>query len=115
MTVRLLLVTLATIAVCLILALVFAAPLEVAANPEVTPNPAKAPWYFLGLQELVGYSALVGGVIVPGVVVVGLAMIPFIRIPPLDNVFWGVVAAALPLEILAYILYIKAFLPINYA
>jgi quinol-cytochrome oxidoreductase complex cytochrome b subunit len=71
-------VTLVTIAVCLILALVFAAPLEEAANPQVTPNPAKAPWYFLGLQELVGYSALVGGVIIPGVVVVGLGMIPFL-------------------------------------
>jgi hypothetical protein len=43
----------------------------------VTPNPAKAPWYFLGLQELVGYSALMGGVIVPGIVVAGLAAIPF--------------------------------------
>jgi len=78
MTVRLLLVTLATVAVCVILALVFAAPLEEAANPEVTPNPAKAPWYFLGLQELVGYSALVGGVIVPGVVIAGLGLIPFL-------------------------------------
>jgi quinol-cytochrome oxidoreductase complex cytochrome b subunit len=78
MTVRLLLVTLATIALCVILSLVFGAPLEEAANPEVTPNPAKAPWYFLGLQELVGYSALVGGVIVPGLVVVGLALIPFL-------------------------------------
>jgi quinol-cytochrome oxidoreductase complex cytochrome b subunit len=78
LTVRLLVVTLATVAACLILALVFAAPLEEAANPEVTPNPAKAPWYFLGLQELVGYSALVGGVIVPGVVIVGLGVIPFL-------------------------------------
>jgi len=78
LTVRLLLVTLLTVAVCLILAMVFGAPLEEAANPEVTPNPAKAPWYFLGLQELVGYSALVGGVIVPGIVIVGLGLIPFL-------------------------------------
>jgi quinol-cytochrome oxidoreductase complex cytochrome b subunit len=77
LTMRLLLVSLATVALSLILALIFAAPLEEAANPEVTPNPAKAPWYFLGLQELVGYSALMGGVIVPAVVVVGLALIPF--------------------------------------
>ena len=74
MTVRLLLVTLATLAICLILALVFEAPLEEAANPEVTPNPAKAPWYFLGLQEMVGYSALMGGVIIPGLVIFGLAV-----------------------------------------
>jgi len=76
-TTRLLLVTLATLAFALILALIFEAPLEEAANPQVTPNPAKAPWYFLGLQELVGYSALMGGVIVPGIVIIGLAMIPF--------------------------------------
>jgi len=78
LTVRLLLVTLATVAGALILALIFQAPLEEAANPQVTPNPAKAPWYFLGLQEMVGYSALMGGVIIPGIVVLGLALIPFL-------------------------------------
>jgi quinol-cytochrome oxidoreductase complex cytochrome b subunit len=77
LTVRLLIVTLAIVALSLILALVFQAPLEEAANPEVTPNPAKAPWYFLGLQELVGYSALMGGVVVPTIVILGLALIPF--------------------------------------
>ncbi|NIM02104.1 MAG: DUF4405 domain-containing protein [Acidobacteria bacterium] len=76
-TVRLLWVTLLTIAATLLLALVWPAPLEEPANPEVTPNPAKAPWYFLGLQELVGYSALMGGVIIPGIVILGLALIPF--------------------------------------
>jgi quinol-cytochrome oxidoreductase complex cytochrome b subunit len=78
MTVRVLLVSLATLAISVILALVFEAPLEEAANPEVTPNPAKAPWYFLGLQEMVGYSALMGGVIIPGIVVFGLGLIPFL-------------------------------------
>ncbi len=78
LTVRLLGVTLATLAFSLILSLIFAAPLEQAANPEVTPNPAKAPWYFLGLQEMVGYSALMGGVIIPGIVILGLAFIPFL-------------------------------------
>jgi quinol-cytochrome oxidoreductase complex cytochrome b subunit len=77
MTVRLLWVTLLTVALTLVLSLVIPAPLEGPANPEVTPNPAKAPWYFLGLQELVGYSALMGGVIIPGIVVLGLALIPF--------------------------------------
>jgi len=77
MTVRLLWVTLLTVALTLVLALVFPAPLEGPANPEVTPNPAKAPWYFLGLQELVGYSALMGGVLIPGIVILGLALIPF--------------------------------------
>jgi len=78
LTVRLLTVILATGAITALLALVAAAPLEGAANPEVTPNPAKAPWYFLGLQELVGYSALIGGVVLPGLVVLGLVLIPFL-------------------------------------
>jgi quinol-cytochrome oxidoreductase complex cytochrome b subunit len=78
LTVRLLLVSVATLAISLVLALIVKAPLEEAANPMVTPNPAKAPWYFLGLQELVGYSALMGGVIVPGLVIIGLALIPFL-------------------------------------
>ena len=56
----------------------FNAPLEELANPDHPPNPAKAPWYFLGLQEMVSYSALVGGVIVPGIVIIGLMSIPYI-------------------------------------
>jgi len=85
---RVLLVALVTLAASLILALVFAAPLEAPANPEVTPNPAKAPWYFLGLQELVGYSALMGGVIVPFIVIVGLALIPFVDREQKGLGFW---------------------------
>ncbi|MEW6775070.1 MAG: cytochrome b N-terminal domain-containing protein [Bdellovibrionota bacterium] len=54
------------------------APLKELANPRVPENPAKAPWYFLGLQELVSYSAFAGGMLIPGIVVVGLALIPFL-------------------------------------
>jgi quinol-cytochrome oxidoreductase complex cytochrome b subunit len=54
------------------------APLEAPANPEVTPNPAKAPWYFLGLQEMVGYSALVGGVLFPLFLILWLIVIPLL-------------------------------------
>ena len=78
LTSRLLVVTVLTLAVTLVLAIALPAPLEEAANPEVTPNPAKAPWYFLGLQELVSYSALIGGVVIPGIVLLGLALIPFV-------------------------------------
>jgi cytochrome b-561 len=88
LTVRLLIVTLAVVAGSLLLALVFRAPLEVAANPEVTPNPAKAPWYFLGLQELVGYSALVGGVVIPALVLLGLAAIPYVDREQKGIGFW---------------------------
>ena len=78
LTVRILIVVLLTVAICTGLSLIFQAPLEAAANPEVTPNPAKAPWYFLGLQEMVGYSALMGGVIIPTIVIFGLMLIPFL-------------------------------------
>ena len=62
-----------------LVALVWDAPLEQLANPLVTPNPAKAPWYFLGLQELVSYSAFAGGVLTPLAVILGLLMaIPYI-------------------------------------
>ena len=78
LTTRLLIVVLLTLVIAAALSIFIAAPLEEAANPEVTPNPAKAPWYFLGLQEMVGYSAFMGGVLIPGIVVIGLAFIPFI-------------------------------------
>ncbi len=54
------------------------APLEGIANPNHPPNPAKAPWYFLGLQEMVSYSAFVGGVLVPGLIVTVLMIIPYV-------------------------------------
>ncbi|MBH50281.1 MAG: cytochrome C [Candidatus Marinimicrobia bacterium] len=56
-----------------------AAPLEEPANPAATPNPSKAPWYFLGLQEmLVYYDPWLAGVIFPGLIIVGLMAIPYI-------------------------------------
>lgn len=61
-----------------IISLIFNAPLEELANPTRTPNPAKAPWYFLGLQELVSHSAFIGGVLLPTLFVLGLMSIPYI-------------------------------------
>jgi quinol-cytochrome oxidoreductase complex cytochrome b subunit len=75
---RELLVALAVVVVLHVVSLVFMAPLEDMADPTRTPNPAKAPWYFLGLQELVHYSALVGGVIVPTVIVAALVTLPYL-------------------------------------
>jgi len=73
-----LLVFMATMLVCVALGLFFDAPLRELANPAVPENPAKAPWYFLGLQEMVSYSAFAGGIVIPGIIVLGLALIPFL-------------------------------------
>jgi hypothetical protein len=63
------------------LALLWNAPLEQLADPMHTPNPAKAPWYFLGLQELLHYfPPVVAGVLVPGLVVMALIVIPYFNI-----------------------------------
>jgi quinol-cytochrome oxidoreductase complex cytochrome b subunit len=71
-------VLMATCAICLALALIANAPLKEIANPSVPENPAKAPWYFLGLQELVSYSAFMGGIGIPTLVLLGLGLIPFL-------------------------------------
>ncbi len=69
-----------TIALVLV-ALKFNAPLEGLADPTHTPNPAKAPWYFLGLQEMLHYfPPVVAGVLVPGLVVMALIVIPYFNI-----------------------------------
>jgi len=67
-----------TVAVTLILSFYFDAPLKELANAAIPENPAKAPWYFLGIQELVSYSAFTGGLLIPVIVVAGLALIPFL-------------------------------------
>ena len=63
----------------LLMGLFVNAPLEELANPNVTPEVAKAPWYFLGLQELLAYfHPTVAGALVPIFVLVGAALIPYI-------------------------------------
>ena len=61
-----------------LISLLVDAPLEELANPAHPTNPAKAPWYFLGTQEMVSYSAQVGGVLIPGLVILGLMVIPYL-------------------------------------
>ena len=89
LTRRALIVTLGTFAVLSILAALVRSPLEEAANPLVTPNPAKAPWYFLWLQEIVtdttvrigGFTvngAFVGGVVLPAILVALLVAWPWL-------------------------------------
>jgi len=64
-----------------LLALLWDAPLEELADPMQTPNPAKAPWYFLGLQELLHYfPPVIAGVLIPTMVIVALIVIPYFNI-----------------------------------
>src|SRR6266540_3492889 len=125
LTRRLLLVTLGTLAVTALLTILFHAPLEAAANPSITPNPAKAPWYFLWLQELVTDTtftmggvtingALLGGIIIPGILVIAAIVWPYLDKSPVraagvwmaterrkqNLVFLTVVAAILILTII---------------
>lgn len=66
------------------------APLEEAANPTSSPNPAKAPWYFLGLQEmLVYFDPWLAGVVLPTLIIVGLMAIPYIDTNPRGNGYYS--------------------------
>ena len=69
-------------------ALFWDAPLEAPADPTRTPNPALAPWYFLGLQELVHYGALLGGVVVPVMIVLALFALPYLDRGPAGVGVW---------------------------
>jgi len=65
------------------------APLEEPANPTLTMNPSKAPWYFLGLQEmLVYFDPWIAGVVMPSLIIVGLMVIPYIDANPLGNGYY---------------------------
>jgi len=85
--------------ICLVLAtaglivwaIVSKAPLEQPANPGYAPNPAKAPWYFLGLQEmLVYFDPWMAGVVYPGLIIAGLAAMPFIDTNPRGNGYFTI-------------------------
>jgi len=61
------------------MSILFNAPLEEMANSAVTPNPAKAPWYFVGLQELLSWgNPIWGGIVVPGITVLALLTVPYL-------------------------------------
>ena len=69
--------------------IVIDAPLEEAANPTKTPNPSKAPWYFLGLQDiLVYFDPWFAGVIAPVLIIVGLMLIPYLDVNPRGNGYY---------------------------
>lgn len=65
------------------------APLEEPSNPSLTMNPAKAPWYFLGLQEmLVYFDPWIAGVVMPTIILIALMLIPYIDPNPLGNGYY---------------------------
>jgi hypothetical protein len=67
------------------------APLEEPANPALTPNPSKAPCYFLGLQELLVYfDPWIAGVVLPTIIIIGLIAIPYIDINPKGNGYYTI-------------------------
>jgi quinol-cytochrome oxidoreductase complex cytochrome b subunit len=67
-----------TVAGVIVVSLLFDAPLEEPVNIAHPPNPAKAPWYFLGLQEMVSYSAFWGGIGIPTIEVLILLLVPYL-------------------------------------
>jgi cytochrome b/b6/petD-like protein len=72
--------------VLVVWSIVLKAPLEDPANPALAPNPSKAPWYFLGLQEmLVYFDPWMAGVVLPGLIILGLMAIPYIDTSPKGN------------------------------
>jgi quinol-cytochrome oxidoreductase complex cytochrome b subunit len=76
-------------AILLITSYVFNAPLEEVANPELVPSPAKAPWYFLGLQEMISWSTpFYGGVLYPTLIILVLAAIPYFDRNPAGVGVW---------------------------
>jgi len=128
------------LAIALVLiSLFFNAPLEGLADPSHTPNPAKAPWYFLGLQELLHYfPPVVAGVLVPTLVVLALIVIPYFNInieaeglftkdrPKRLRIFWivalafclfllffDVIVALVPTIITLVLMAIAAYTPAN--
>ena len=78
------------IVVMVLIALFWDAPLEQLANPLLTPNPAKAPWYFLGLQELLHFfPPFVAGILIPTLVLLALIVIPYFHINVEGKPLWG--------------------------
>ena len=72
-------VALGTCAVVLLLGVLYAAPLQDYANPMLTPEPAKAPWYFVGLQELLAhFDPLIAGILIPSALGLGLVLLPYV-------------------------------------
>ena len=83
------LATLIVTVVLFIWSITLNAPLEEPANPNLTMNPSKAPWYFLGLQEmLVYFDPWIAGVVMPSIIMIGLMTFPYVDSNPLGNGYY---------------------------
>jgi quinol-cytochrome oxidoreductase complex cytochrome b subunit len=92
------------------------APLEQLANPLITPNPAKAPWYFLGLQELLHYfPPFVAGILIPTLVLIALVVIPYFHINIDGAPVWGVKPITRLRSVLLALVLLLAFLAFSHA
>jgi Cytochrome b(C-terminal)/b6/petD len=97
-------------------ALFWDAPLEQLANPLLTPNPAKAPWYFLGLQELLHFfPPFVAGILIPTLVVIALIVIPYFNVNIVGRALWAHHPAQHLRSILIVVLILLAFLAVFHA
>jgi len=100
-----------------VLALFWDAPLEQLANPLLTPNPAKAPWYFLGLQELLHFfPPFVAGILIPTLILIALIVIPYFHVNVEGKPLWGenaskrfVIVAAVTLVLLIVLAIVDAW------
>jgi hypothetical protein len=78
-------------AILMVWSITLNAPMEEPANPNLTMNPAKAPWYFLGLQEmLVYFDPWIAGVVMPTLIIIGLMVIPYIDTNPLGAGYYTI-------------------------
>lgn len=108
--VRHVVVALATALVVVAMGVAWEAPLRDLANPNLTPEPAKAPWYFVGVQELLAhFPPAIGGVFIPALAVLGLCLWPWIdrsatrdpaRRKPALALFFTICATALVLTVI---------------
>jgi menaquinol-cytochrome c reductase cytochrome b/c subunit len=99
-----------------LVALFWDAPLEQLANPLLTPNPAKAPWYFLGLQELLHFfPPFVAGILIPILVVIALVVIPYFNVNVLGEALWAQRPSRNLKNVLVTVLVLLAFLAVFHA
>ena len=98
-------VALTVVALMLALALLFDAPLAEQANPGLSPNPTKAPWYFMGIQEtLMHLHPLFAAVVIPGLIVLGLLALPYLGYDEKPEGVWFCSAAGRKTVLLAAVL-----------